>query len=551
MTINKYRRENGFTPLEKSRRYATEVVPLARRSLTGFTLLELLIVIGILAIVGVIVMLILNPAELFKQSRDTRRMVDLKNIDSAIRLARTESIFMGNSNIVYISVPDPALSGSATSTCPNMGLPPLDPSWKYNCVSQNNLAKNNGTGWIPINFSSLGVGSPFSALPIDPENATSSWRYYRYITDLKGKYIAVSGLYSDKYKPEAAKDGGGDSEKFEVGTNMSLWEESKKYYGLVRENCVGYTNCFTSLYQWEANYSGIPFGICASGDLNCVDKIAVAKIDGAWTSPDTTPVVIDGWTTSINNYIKVYTTTVARHDGKWNNGKYRLINSETGRALYTQVSNIKIDGLQILNQPTWGYDQNAIDVQGSGEVSNNIIKYAGSNGTDINGIYFAAVASVKIYNNMVYDTPKGITTWCGGDVLRCYVYNNTVINSSASGFKPHQWVDTLFINNIVQNSAIGYDVWSIHNGQRISSAHPNSDYNISDIAGDAPNATFSTSSKIVSFISTFTKDFHLSSSDIVAKDAGKNLLSNPNLSFSNDIDGQIRGSIWDIGADEL
>ena len=70
---------------------------------SGFTLLELLIIIGIIAIVGVIVMLIVNPAEMFSQSRDTRRMVDLKNIDSAMRLARQDSVFMGNPNTVYIS----------------------------------------------------------------------------------------------------------------------------------------------------------------------------------------------------------------------------------------------------------------------------------------------------------------------------------------------------------------------------------------------------------------------------------------------------------------
>ncbi|MDP2830585.1 MAG: hypothetical protein Q8O21_00800 [bacterium] len=50
--------------------------------------------------------------------------------------------------------------------------------------------------------------------------------------------------------------------------------------------------------------------------------IAIAQIDGAWAAADTTAVTIDGWTTSATNYIKVYTTSEARHNGKWDNTKY-------------------------------------------------------------------------------------------------------------------------------------------------------------------------------------------------------------------------------------
>ena len=50
----------------------------------GFTLLELLIVIGILAILAGVVVLVLNPAELLRQARDSQRISDLSTMRSAI-----------------------------------------------------------------------------------------------------------------------------------------------------------------------------------------------------------------------------------------------------------------------------------------------------------------------------------------------------------------------------------------------------------------------------------------------------------------------------------
>jgi len=52
----------------------------------GFTLIELLVVIAILAVLAVAVVVVLNPAELIKQARDTTRISDLAALNSAISL---------------------------------------------------------------------------------------------------------------------------------------------------------------------------------------------------------------------------------------------------------------------------------------------------------------------------------------------------------------------------------------------------------------------------------------------------------------------------------
>ena len=73
----------------------------------AFTLIELLVVIAILAVLAVAVTLILNPAELIRQGRDSIRLSDLATINKALGLYQTDQIakWMGTSTIVYISHP--------------------------------------------------------------------------------------------------------------------------------------------------------------------------------------------------------------------------------------------------------------------------------------------------------------------------------------------------------------------------------------------------------------------------------------------------------------
>jgi len=50
----------------------------------SFTLVELMIVIAILAILSAIVIFALNPAEMFRKNRDSRRMADLQTLNKGI-----------------------------------------------------------------------------------------------------------------------------------------------------------------------------------------------------------------------------------------------------------------------------------------------------------------------------------------------------------------------------------------------------------------------------------------------------------------------------------
>jgi len=193
------------------------------RSNKSFTLIELLIVIGILAILTAAVVVVLNPAELLKQSRDSKRMQDLTSIDKTIQILQTlnPDASLGTASTVYVSIAD------TSSTCSNLGLPTLPSGWAYNCVTDTNLHKTDGNGWIPINFqdSIVSTSIQLSSLPIDPTNTTSTGLYYTYTPG--GSYEMTAAMESDKYKlagdgDVASKDGGQYTGLYEKGTNLQL-----------------------------------------------------------------------------------------------------------------------------------------------------------------------------------------------------------------------------------------------------------------------------------------------------------------------------------------
>ncbi len=182
----------------------------------GFTLIELLIVIGIISVLAAATLVVLNPAEMLRKARDSQRIQDIDSLGSALGLYLAE-----------ISNPT---TGTVLGTCAasggwcSDGTTGSGPCGSYGTTSRD----VDGTGWVPIDFTQLSSGAPFSALPVDPRN-TGNYHYVFDCTESNGMIDTYelnakfeSNYYNSTTTGFVTKDGGNDNDTYEKGNDPGL-----------------------------------------------------------------------------------------------------------------------------------------------------------------------------------------------------------------------------------------------------------------------------------------------------------------------------------------
>src|SRR3989344_5572420 len=184
----------------------------------GFTMLELLLGVGILAFLFTIVVVFLDPASILAETRDSTRISELQKLHDVIYLARiSNSALLSNvqQNVIYVSLPDT----DGDQYCNEYALPVVEAPWNYRCLaSVETISNTDGNGWIPVNLSLVAQtqgGETLSRLPVDPKNNEAYFYTYNGGATV-GSYSLVVRLESEKYVAQEASADGGLEENNEI-----------------------------------------------------------------------------------------------------------------------------------------------------------------------------------------------------------------------------------------------------------------------------------------------------------------------------------------------
>jgi len=165
------------------------IKPLIKRQ-KGFTLVEILIVVSLIAILAVVALITINPAEAQRRARDTQRLKDVSSMQSIMEQYLSDN-------------PTTASSTNVTS-------------------SANGGTNDCATGWIGINLCAYA-----NTLPRDPVNrqtivattavagSTSAGAIYQLILNAEGQYRICSRMESKANVSKLTTDGA-PNDYFEV-----------------------------------------------------------------------------------------------------------------------------------------------------------------------------------------------------------------------------------------------------------------------------------------------------------------------------------------------
>jgi len=286
-------RLKSFKSETKKQKY---LFPWRFSEIAGFTLIETLITVSIMAVLATAVVYILQPAQFIVQSDDYTRVNDLETLDKAIKLSRTAGTLadtVTEAKKIYISLPDTDNDDRCNEYAT---LPSLVGGWEYRCMSDSAHLQNiDGSGWIPINLS---VGQYISKLPIDPKNSSSSNNFYAYSWESKKSvYSLAAKLNSEKYVFEvAAKDGGNTVNVFEI--RPIVWAAAPVVAPV--SNTIGRVGEYNSIAIGDDNFPVISYYNTQTNTLE------VAKCDNASCSGTNTIITtLDNTSSDVGKYTSI------------------------------------------------------------------------------------------------------------------------------------------------------------------------------------------------------------------------------------------------------
>ncbi len=226
-----------------------------RKKQAGFTLVEILIVLGVILILLGLISQIFKPLVYFQKTRDIKRISDLKALDSALQTYiatiysfenKKEKLFNLTRLQLEFELSDGG--GQQTITQPVLGPPntgvdeasstifisvPFDKedvrnqtlvwngkTYYFSQASSTEYLKNNGNGWVPVNLTILPY-TLISSLPADPLNSFGEKFFYSYVFKRASSTFEIN---ANLEYPDYRYGGSNDQTSIDNGDNPNIYE---------------------------------------------------------------------------------------------------------------------------------------------------------------------------------------------------------------------------------------------------------------------------------------------------------------------------------------
>jgi hypothetical protein len=247
-----------------------------------------------------------------------------------------------------------------------------------------------------------------------------------------------------------------------------------------------------------------------------------------------------------------------RHSGIWTTSAYRLdvlLDTDGQTTIQIGDAHVHIDGLQI------GKNGNAperviagIEAHGTTNLrlSNSIIQGTQSNGY---GVFLDGAATLHMWNTIVYKTAEtdgdGIHLGAGA---YAFIYNVTLYDNHRGIYVDGNAGTDIIVKNVIAAGNVGTGGYDFDTDATfgIGSTHNCSSDASAGGGGMSAGITMAALADLFNAHLGDPPDLHLKS-DAPCNNAGVNLKDDPDLVFTDDIDGDPRPvglDPWDIGADE-
>jgi prepilin-type N-terminal cleavage/methylation domain-containing protein len=136
---------------------------------TGFTLLEILLVIGIIAVLAAVIVVSLDPARRFEEARNSRRLSDIQSILSAV-----QQYTVDNNGTLPDGISDVETQiGAANVNCATT-------------ISSSTVCNVTTQSCVDFSVVDTGLVRYLKSIPFDPLNGDADYTHYSVQVDANG-----------------------------------------------------------------------------------------------------------------------------------------------------------------------------------------------------------------------------------------------------------------------------------------------------------------------------------------------------------------------------